>query len=249
MQGQLDGRVALVTGASRGIGRAVAMALAGEGARVVGTATSESGAQDISRGFEEAGLDGLGIVLNVTDAAACDRVLEQIEKDQGTVSILVNNAGITRDNLAMRMKDEDWDAVIDTNLKSVFRMSRLVMRGMMKQRSGSIVNIASVIGLMGNAGQANYAASKGGVISFSKSVAKELGSRNVRCNAIAPGFIRTAMTDALDEDVQNKMKELIPLGRFGDPEDVANVVLFLASDASAYVTGQVISTCGGMVMA
>ena len=182
MQGQLDGRVALVTGASRGIGRAVAMALAGEGARVVGTATSESGAQDISRGFEEAGLDGLGIVLNVTDAAACDRVLEQIEKDQGTVSILVNNAGITRDNLAMRMKDEDWDAVIDTNLKSVFRMSRLVMRGMMKARGGRIINITSVVGSSGNPGQANYAAAKAGVAGMTRALARELGSRNITVN-------------------------------------------------------------------
>ena len=161
---------------------------------------------------------------------------------------MVNNAGITKDGLLLRMSEEDWDQVLDVNLKGVFLCTKAVMRGMSKRREGSIVNIASVIGLMGNAGQANYAASKGGVISFSKTVAKELASRNVRCNAIAPGFIRTAMTDALDEEIQEKMKELIPLRRFGEPEDVANVVLFLASNSSSYVTGQVLSTCGGMVM-
>ena len=246
MQGQLDGRVALVTGASRGIGRAVAMALAGEGARVVGTATSESGAQDISRGFEEAGLDGLGIVLNVTDAAACDRVLEQIEKDQGTVSILVNNAGITRDNLAMRMKDEDWDAVIDTNLKSVFRMSRLVMRGMMKARGGRIINITSVVGSSGNPGQANYAAAKAGVAGMTRALARELGSRNITVNCVAPGFIDTDMTKALPDASREALVGQIALGRLGRPEEIAAAVAFLASPGAAYITGCTLHVNGGM---
>ncbi|MBX3679151.1 3-oxoacyl-ACP reductase FabG [Cognatazoarcus halotolerans] len=249
MQGQLDGRVALVTGASRGIGRAVAMALAGEGARVVGTATSESGAQDISRGFEEAGLDGLGIVLNVTDAAACDRVLEQIEKDQGTVSILVNNAGITRDNLAMRMKDEDWDAVIDTNLKSVFRMSRLVMRGMMKARGGRIINITSVVGSSGNPGQANYAAAKAGVAGMTRALARELGSRNITVNCVAPGFIDTDMTKALPDASREALVGQIALGRLGRPEEIAAAVAFLASPGAAYITGCTLHVNGGMYMA
>ena len=249
MQGQLDGRVALVTGASRGIGRAVAMALAGEGARVVGTATSESGAQDISRGFEEAGLDGLGIVLNVTDAAACDRVLEQIEKDQGAVSILVNNAGITRDNLAMRMKDEDWDAVIDTNLKSVFRMSRLVMRGMMKARGGRIINITSVVGSSGNPGQANYAAAKAGVAGMTRALARELGSRNITVNCVAPGFIDTDMTKALPDASREALVGQIALGRLGRPEEIAAAVAFLASPGAAYITGCTLHVNGGMYMA
>ena len=186
--------------------------------------------------------------MNVAVGESVTACIKSIEKDFGKIDVLVNNAGITKDGLLMRMSEADWDAVLDVNLKGVFLCTKAAMRGMMKQRSGTIVNIASVIGLMGNAGQANYAASKGGVISFSKTVAKELASRNVRCNAIAPGFIRSAMTDKLDDEIQGKMKELIPLGRFGDPEDVANVALFLASDASAYVTGQVLSTCGGMVM-
>jgi 3-oxoacyl-[acyl-carrier protein] reductase len=186
--------------------------------------------------------------VNVAEGESVTAGVKAIEKDFGKIDVLVNNAGITKDGLMMRMSEDDWDAVLNVNLKGVFLCTKAAMRGMMKQRSGTIVNIASVIGLMGNAGQANYAASKGGVIAFSKTVAKELSSRNVRCNAVAPGFIRTAMTDALDEEVQSKMKELIPLARFGEPEDVANVVLFLASDASAYVTGQVLSTCGGMVM-
>ncbi len=249
MQGQLDGRVALVTGASRGIGRAVAMALAGEGARVVGTATSESGAQDISKGFEEAGLDGLGIVLNVTDAAACDRVLEQIEKGQGTVSILVNNAGITRDNLAMRMKDEDWDAVIDTNLKSVFRMSRLVMRGMMKARGGRIINITSVVGSSGNPGQANYAAAKAGVAGMTRALARELGSRNITVNCVAPGFIDTDMTKALPDASREALVGQIALGRLGRPEEIAAAVAFLASPGAAYITGCTLHVNGGMYMA
>lgn len=249
MQGQLDGRVALVTGASRGIGRAVAMALAGEGARVVGTATSESGAQDISRGFEEAGLDGLGIVLNVTDAAACDRVLEQIEKDQGTVSILVNNAGITRDNLAMRMKDEDWDAVIDTNLKSVFRMSRLVMRGMMKARGGRIINITSVVGSSGNPGQANYAAAKAGVAGMTRALARELGSRNITVNCVAPGFIDTDMTRKLTDEQQAATLARIPMGRMGAADEIAAAIVFLAGDGAAYITGETIHVNGGMYMA
>ena len=198
--------------------------------------------------IKKIGVDVKSYSVNVADSNSVIDGIKKIESDFGKIDILVNNAGITKDGLLIRMSEDDWDQVLDVNLKGVFLCTKAVMRGMSKRREGSIVNIASVIGLMGNAGQANYAASKGGVISFSKTVAKELASRNVRCNAIAPGFIRTAMTDALDLEIQEKMKELIPLGRFGEPEDVANVVLFLASNSSSYVTGQVLSTCGGMVM-
>ncbi len=245
---ELNDKIAVVTGAARGLGQAIAVKLAEAGADL---AICDLNAEWLGETAEKVKALGRKVEcygVNVAESASVTEGIKAIEKDFGKIDVLVNNAGITKDGLLMRMSEDDWDAVLNVNLKGVFLCTKAAMRGMMKQRSGTIVNIASVIGLMGNAGQANYAASKGGVISFSKTVAKELASRNVRCNAVAPGFIRTAMTDKLDEEVQNKMKELIPLARFGEPEDVANVVLFLASDASAYVTGQVLSTCGGMVM-
>jgi 3-oxoacyl-[acyl-carrier protein] reductase len=245
---ELNDKVALVTGAARGLGQAIAVKLAEAGADVALCDLNAEWVEETAEKVKALGRRAECYGVNVAEGESVAAGVKAIEKDFGKIDILVNNAGITKDGLLMRMSEDDWDAVLNVNLKGTFLCTKAVMRGMMKQRSGAIVNIASVIGLMGNAGQANYAASKGGVISFSKTVGKELASRNVRCNAVAPGFIRTAMTDALDEDVQNKMKELIPLSRFGEPEDVANVVLFLASDASAYVTGQVISTCGGMVM-
>ena len=228
--------------------QAIAVKLAEAGADVALCDLHSDGLQETAAKVRATGRRAEVYSVNVADADSVATGVKAIEVDFGKIDVLVNNAGITKDGLLMRMSEADWDAVLDVNLKGVFLCTKAVMRGMMKQRSGAIVNIASVIGLMGNAGQANYAASKGGVISFSKTVAKELASRNVRCNAVAPGFIRTAMTDELDDDVQAKMKELIPLSRFGEPEDVASVVLFLASDASGYVTGQVLSTCGGMVM-
>ena len=244
----LSSKCAVVTGAARGLGQAIAVKLAEAGADVALCDLHSDGLQETAAKVRATGRRAEVYSVNVADADSVATGVKAIEVDFGKIDVLVNNAGITKDGLLMRMSEADWDAVLDVNLKGVFLCTKAVMRGMMKQRSGAIVNIASVIGLMGNAGQANYAASKGGVISFSKTVAKELASRNVRCNAVAPGFIRTAMTDELDDDVQAKMKELIPLSRFGEPEDVANVVLFLASDASGYVTGQVLSTCGGMVM-
>ncbi len=245
---ELNDKVALVTGSARGLGQAIAVKLAEAGADVALCDLNAEWLEETAEKVKALGRRAECYGVNVAEGDSVAAGIKAIEKDFGKIDILVNNAGITKDGLLMRMSEDDWDAVLNVNLKGTFLCTKAVMRGMMKQRSGTIVNIASVIGLMGNAGQANYAASKGGVISFSKTVAKELSSRNVRCNAVAPGFIRTAMTDALDEEVQNKMKELIPLSRFGEPEDVANVVLFLAGDASAYVTGQVISTCGGMVM-
>ncbi|MDZ8120106.1 3-oxoacyl-[acyl-carrier-protein] reductase [Pontiella agarivorans] len=244
----LTGKVAVVTGSARGLGQAIALKMAEAGADVAVCDLNAEWCEETVGKVKALGREAAAYGVNVAEADSVTACIKSIEKDFGKIDVLVNNAGITKDGLLMRMSEEDWDAVLDVNLKGVFLCTKAAMRGMMKQRSGTIVNIASVIGLMGNAGQANYAASKGGVISFSKTVAKELASRGVRCNAIAPGFIRSAMTDKLDEEIQNKMKELIPLGRFGDPEDVANVALFLASDASAYVTGQVLSTCGGMVM-
>lgn len=244
----LNGKVALVTGAARGLGQSIAVKLAEAGADLALCDLNAEWLEETAAKVKALGRRAECYGVNVAEGESVADGIKAIEKDFGKIDILVNNAGITKDGLLMRMSEADWDAVLNVNLKGAFLCTKAAMRGMMKQRSGTIVNIASVIGLMGNAGQANYAASKGGLISFSKTVAKELSSRNVRCNAVAPGFIRTAMTDALDEEVQNKMKELIPLSRFGEPEDVANVVLFLASDASAYVTGQVISTCGGMVM-
>ena len=246
---QLAGKVALITGAARGIGQAIAVKLAGEGADIA--------LCDLQKEWldETAGLvRGLGrraetYAVNVADAAGVAATVDQVGKDFTRIDVLVNNAGITRDTFLMRMTEEDWDQVLDINLKGAFLFTKAVSRPMMKQKAGAIVNVASIIGLIGNAGQCNYAASKAGMIALTKSVAKELASRNIRANAVAPGFIQTKMTEKLPEDIRNKMLEAIPLGRFGQPGDVANVVSFLASDAAAYVTGQVLTVCGGMVTA
>ena len=244
----LTDKVALVTGATRGIGRATALELGKAGATVIGTATSEEGAAKISAYLTEAGVKGRGMVLEVRDAAQVDAALSGIEKEFGVITVLVNNAGITRDNLAMRMKDDEWDAVIDTNLKAVFRLSRGVMRGMMKARFGRIVNITSVVGYSGNAGQANYCAAKAGVAGMTRSLARELGSRNITVNCVAPGFIATDMTHALSEEQKSAMLASIPLGRAGTPEDIAGTVSFLVSPAAAYVTGTTVHVNGGMFM-
>jgi 3-oxoacyl-[acyl-carrier protein] reductase len=248
MSFSLEGQVALVTGASRGIGRAVALELGRLGATVVGTATSEAGAAEIDKAIVDAGLKGAGMMLNVTDAAACEALVSEVEKRFGVVGILVNNAGITRDNLAMRMKDEEWDAVLDTNLRAVFRMSKLVMRGMMKARAGRIINITSVVAASGNPGQANYAAAKAGVAGMSRALARELGSRNITVNCVAPGFIDTDMTRALPEAARDALLGNIALGRLGRPEEIAGAVAFLASPAAAYVTGTTLHVNGGMYM-
>lgn len=245
----LQGQVALVTGASRGIGRATALELGRQGASVIGTATSDEGAAAISAALAEAGIKGAGLKLDVTDGAACESLLGQIEKDFGAVGILVNNAGITRDNLALRMKDDEWDAVIDTNLKAVFRLSRLVMRPMMKARQGRIINITSVVGAAGNAGQANYAAAKAGVAGMTRALARELGARNVTVNCVAPGFIDTDMTRALNDGQRDGLMGQIALGRFGKPEEIAAAVAFLASPVAAYITGVTLHVNGGMYMA
>ncbi|CAI09230.1 3-oxoacyl-ACP reductase FabG [Aromatoleum aromaticum] len=244
----LNGAVALVTGASRGIGRAVALELGRLGATVVGTATSEAGAAEIGKSLREAGTEGCGLALDVTDGAACEAAVREVEKRFGAIGILVNNAGITRDNLALRMKDDEWEVVIDTNLKSVFRMSRLVMRGMMKARGGRIINITSVVGSAGNPGQANYAAAKAGVAGMSRALARELGSRNITVNCVAPGFIDTDMTRALPEAARDALLGNIALGRLGRPEEIAAAVAFLASPAAAYVTGTTLHVNGGMYM-
>ena len=242
----LEGEVALVTGASRGIGAAIAERLAASGAKVIGTATSDAGAQAIGARLAELG--GAGRMLNVTDGKAVDTLIESIGTEFGPVSILVNNAGITRDQLLMRMKDEDWQAIVDTNLSSVFRMSKAVLKGMMKARKGRIVSIASVIGLTGNAGQANYAAAKAGIIGFSKSLAKEIGSRGITVNVVAPGFIETDMTAALPEAQKTAMLGQIALGRLGAPADIAEAVAFLAGPAGAYITGETLHVNGGLLM-
>jgi len=243
----LSNQMALVTGASRGIGRAIALELGRQGATVVGTATSEAGAQAISAALAEAGVRGRGEALDVTDATRCDALSEALQKEGG-VAILVNNAGITRDNLAMRMKDDEWNAVIDTNLGAVFRMSRLVMRAMMRARYGRIVNITSVVGSSGNAGQANYAAAKSGVAGMSRALARELASRNITVNCVAPGFIETDMTRALNEQQTAALIGQVPAGRFGQPEDVAAAVAFLASPQAGYITGVTLHVNGGMYM-
>lgn len=244
----LDGKTALVTGATRGIGKAIALALAGQGAKVVGTATSVEGAEAITAAFKEHGVDGLGIVMNVADSASVEAGLKQVVEYGGAPQILVNNAGITRDNLLMRMKDDDWSAVIDTNLNSVYRTSKAVLRGMAKARWGRIINISSVVAGMGNPGQFNYCAAKAGVEGMTRSLAKEMGNRGITANCVAPGFIDTDMTRKLDEGQRNAMMEVIPAGRFGDPGEVAAVVAFLASDAAGYVTGETIHVNGGMYM-
>ena len=245
----LQGKLALVTGATRGIGRAIALELGRQGATVVGTATSEAGVAEIGSMLSQAGIKGAGMVLNVRDAAGCDALIEAVQKEHGDILILVNNAGITRDNLALRMKDAEWDEVIDTNLKAVFRLSRAVMRGMMKARWGRIINITSVVGASGNPGQANYAAAKAGVVGMTKSLARELGSRSITVNCVAPGFIDTDMTRALPEAQRTALLAQIPLGRLGVPEEIGVAVAFLASPAAAYVTGCVLHVNGGMYMA
>ncbi|MCM8612213.1 3-oxoacyl-ACP reductase FabG [Accumulibacter sp.] len=244
----LDGQIALVTGASRGIGRAIAWHLARLGATVVGTATSAEGAAAISAFLADAGGKGEGRVLEVRDAAQIDALISYLEKNHGAPSVLVNNAGITRDNLAMRLKDDDWDCVVDTDLKAVFRLSRAVIRGMMKARYGRIINVTSVVGHAGNPGQANYCAAKAGVGGMSRALARELGSRNITVNCVAPGFIDTDMTRALDGKQKEALLAGIPLGRLGAPEDVAAAVAFLASAGAAYVTGTTIHVNGGMFM-
>jgi 3-oxoacyl-[acyl-carrier protein] reductase len=244
----LKGKVALVTGASRGIGQAIALAMAKAGATVAGTATTDAGAAAISDYLRRENVTGVGYKLNVNDAAETEAVLASIEKAQGPIGILVNNAGITRDNLLLRMKDEEWDEIMDTNLKSVFRLSKLVIRAMMKARVGRIINVTSVVGSMGNAGQVNYAAAKAGIVGFSKSLAKEVGSRNITVNCIAPGFIDTDMTRGLPEEARKKMLEHIPLGRLGEASEIAAAAVFLASDGAAYVTGSTLHVNGGMYM-
>jgi 3-oxoacyl-[acyl-carrier protein] reductase len=242
----LKDKVALVTGASRGIGKAIALELASRGATVVGTATTEAGAQAVTEMLAPHG--GRGVVLNVTDVPACDALVDTLTKQSGGLHILVNNAGITRDNLAMRMKDEDWDAVLQTNLSAVFRLSRAVMRGMMKARWGRIINITSVVGSSGNPGQANYAAAKAGVAGMSRALARELGSRGVTVNCVAPGFIETDMTSALDEAQTSALLGQIPLGRLGSAADIAHAVAFLASPNASYITGTTLHVNGGMYM-
>ncbi len=241
----LDGEVALVTGATRGIGRAIAMKLADAGAKVVGTATTAEGAVGIS---EALGARGTGMVLDVADGAAVDRLLADVESVHGAVGILVNNAGITRDNLLLRMKDDEWDAVMTTNLKAAYRLSKAVLRGMMKARHGRIIQIGSVVGSSGNPGQANYAASKAALIGFTKSLAQEVGSRNITVNCIAPGFIDTDMTRSLPDAQRERLIERIPLGRLGAPEDIAQAVVFLASREAGYITGATLHVNGGMYM-
>ncbi|PIX99162.1 MAG: 3-oxoacyl-ACP reductase [Hydrogenophilales bacterium CG_4_9_14_3_um_filter_59_35] len=244
----LDGQIALVTGASRGIGQAVALELGKQGATVVGTATSQAGAGNISGYLSQAGIKGVGLALNVKDPAQIEQVLQTLRAQFGEISILVNNAGITRDNLLMRMKEEEWDDIMDTNLKSVFRMSQAVLRAMMKARYGRIISIASVVGVMGNAGQTNYAAAKAAIIGFSKSLAREVGSRNITVNCVAPGFIDTDMTRALSEEQRNDLLGHIPLGRLGTVQDIAASVAFLASPQAGYVTGTTMHVNGGMYM-
>ncbi len=244
----LEGQVALVTGASRGIGRAIALELGKQGAAVAGTATSEAGAAAISEYLAAAGARGAGFALNVNDAAQAEAVVAAAQKQFGGISILVNNAGITRDNLLVRMKDEEWDDIMSTNLKSVYRLCKLVVRSMMKMRGGRIINITSVVGVTGNAGQTNYSAAKAGVIGFSKSLAREIGSRNITVNCVAPGFIDTDMTRALEDSQRTALVGQIALGRLGTPEDIAGAVAFLASPAAGYVTGATLHVNGGMLM-
>lgn len=243
-----EGKVSLVTGASRGIGASIADTIGREGGVVIGTATSESGAQKISDRMKEQGINGEGMVLNVTDPDSVKELIKSITEKYGAVSVLVNNAGITKDNLLMRMSEDEWHDVVNTNLSAVFRLSKACLRGMMKARWGRIVNVSSVVGQMGNAGQANYAATKAGVMGFARSLAKEVGSRNITVNSVAPGFIDTDMTKVLTEDQKNLMLGGIPMARLGQPEEIAKVVKFLCSDDSSYITGETIHVNGGMYM-
>lgn len=245
----IAGKVALVTGASRGIGRAIASELGKQGAIVIGTATSQNGAEQIAARLQEEGIQGTGLLLNVTDSESIEHVLKQITEQFGAVEILVNNAGITKDNILMRMKDEEWDDVIATNLTSVFRLSKACLRAMTKARWGRIINISSVVGEMGNAGQSNYAASKAGVAGFARALAREIGSRNITVNTIAPGFIATDMTEVLPEEQKQALLTQVPLARLGKPEEIAATVSFLASEAAGYITGETLHVNGGMYMA
>lgn len=245
----MDGQIVLVTGASRGIGRAIAEALGKAGGIIVGTATSDQGAQAISDYFAEQGIRGQGMTLDVADSDSVSSVIKAVTKEFGAIRVLVNNAGITRDNLLMRMKDEEWESIINTNLSSVFRTSKACLRGMMKAKQGRIISISSVVGSSGNAGQANYAAAKAGLMGFSKSLAREIGSRGITVNVVAPGFIDTDMTRALPEKQREALQKEIPLKRLGHADEIANAVLFIASDMGAYITGETIHVNGGMYMA
>ncbi|UCC14968.1 MAG: 3-oxoacyl-ACP reductase FabG [Gammaproteobacteria bacterium] len=244
----LEDEVALVTGASRGIGRAIALALGQRGCTVIGTATTEEGGRKISDALSEQGISGRGVQLDVADSDSVEQVIKDIAAAEGPVSILVNNAGVTRDNLLLRMKPDDWDAVIETNLTALYRTSRACLRGMMKLRRGRIINIGSVVGLMGNPGQGNYCASKAGMIGFTKSLAREVGSRNITVNTVAPGFIETDMTREMDASQREALAAQIPLARLGSPGDIAEAVAFLASPAAAYITGETLNVNGGMYM-
>jgi 3-oxoacyl-[acyl-carrier protein] reductase len=244
----VSGQVALVTGASRGIGAAIADDLGAAGAIVIGTATSAAGAEQVSARFAAAGVSGRGVVLDIADRNAATALVKEIESAEGAVTILINNAGITRDNLLVRMKDNEWDDVIATNLSGVFHLSKTCLRGMMKARTGRIISIASVVGVMGNAGQANYAAAKAGIIGFSKSMAREVGSRGITVNVIAPGFIQTDMTEALGEQQRAALVEQVPLNRLGKAQDISSAVLFLAAPAGSYITGETLHVNGGMYM-
>ena len=242
----LDGKLVLVTGATRGIGKAIALTLGRAGATVIGTATTESGADSISKVFVENKISGKGIKLDVTDNEQISNLLKAVNEDFGSFDILVNNAGITRDNILLRMKEDEWEDIINTNLSSIYKMSKSVLRGMIKNRSGRIISITSVVGVMGNAGQSNYAAAKAGMIGFTKSLAREVGVRNITVNAIAPGFIETDMTDSLPDDQKEALASQIPMGRLGTPNEVAEAVLFLAGESGSYITGQTIHVNGGM---
>jgi 3-oxoacyl-[acyl-carrier protein] reductase len=243
----LDGKIALVTGASRGIGKAIALTLGGSGATVIGTATSQVGADSISKMLVDKKISGKGIVLNVTDKDQISNLHETIKNDLGSVDILVNNAGITRDNILLRMKEDEWEDTINTNLSSIYKMSKLVLKGMIKKRSGRIISITSVVGVMGNAGQSNYAASKAGIIGFTKSLAREVGVRGITVNAIAPGFIETDMTDSLPENQKEVLASQIPMARLGTAQEVADAALYLADDSGSYITGQTLHVNGGML--
>ena len=242
----LDGKLVLVTGATRGIGKSIALTLGNSGATVIGTATSEIGAENISKMLFDNEISGKGIVLDVTDNNQISSLSESIKKDFGSIDILVNNAGITRDNILLRMKEDEWEDIINTNLSSIYKMSKSVLRGMIKKRSGRIISITSVVGAMGNAGQSNYGAAKAGIIGFTKSLAREVGVRGITVNAIAPGFIETDMTDSLPDDQKEALASQIPMGRLGTPNEVAQAVLFLADEGGSYITGQTIHVNGGM---
>ena len=242
----LDGKVALVTGASRGIGQAIALTLGDAGATVIGTATSEKGAEAISKQFSKNNINGLGMILSVTDNNNIAELMKNINEKYGTVDILINNAGITRDNILIRMKQEEWDEIINTNLTSVFKMSKAVLRGMMKKKAGRIISITSVVGAMGNSGQANYAAAKAGIMGFTKSLAREVGSRGITVNTVAPGFIQTDMTDSLPDEQKKALSSQIPMARLGSVDEIAQTVLFLAGEGGSYITAQTLHVNGGM---